>query len=100
MTSLFDPIKLGAVALSNRIVMAPLRRNRASEGRVPNDLMRSYYCQRATAGLILSEATSISHTGVGYTSTTGIWSSAQVEGGKNITQEGSGKRSAGRRGRK
>src|SRR3546814_4019362 len=74
MTSLFDPIKLGAVALSNRIVMAPLTRNRASEGRVPNDLMRSYYCQRATASLILSEATSISPQGVVYPSTPGITS--------------------------
>ncbi|HEY9573076.1 MAG TPA: alkene reductase [Pusillimonas sp.] len=91
MTSLFDPIKLGAVALSNRIVMAPLTRNRASEGRVPNDLMRSYYCQRATAGLILSEATSISPQGVGYPSTPGIWSSAQVEGWKKVTQAVHGK---------
>ncbi len=91
MTSLFDPVQLGAVALNNRIVMAPLTRNRASDGRVPNDLMRSYYCQRATAGLILSEATSISPQGVGYPSTPGIWSSAQVEGWKKITQAVHGK---------
>ncbi|HWK70206.1 alkene reductase [Pollutimonas sp. M17] len=91
MTSLFDPIELGAVALSNRIVMAPLTRNRASDGRVPNDLMRSYYCQRATAGLILSEATSVSPQGVGYPCTPGIWSSAQVEGWKKITQAVHGK---------
>lgn len=86
MVSLFDPIQLGAVALSNRIVMAPLTRMRASNGRVPNDLMRTYYCQRASAGLILSEATSVSPQGVGYTNTPGIWSSAQVDGWKKITQ--------------
>lgn len=66
--------------------MAPMTRNRASEGRIPNDLMRRYYCQRASAGLILSEATSISPQGVGYPSTPGIWSTAQVEGWKKITQ--------------
>src|SRR3546814_2559841 len=77
---------LGSVALANRIVMSPLTRNRASEGRIPNDLMRTYYFQRATAGLILSEATSVSPQGVGYPSTPGIWSSAQVEGWKKITQ--------------
>ncbi|WP_073109645.1 alkene reductase [Pollutimonas bauzanensis] len=86
MASLFDPIQLGAVALSNRIVMAPLTRTRASMGRVPNDLMRTYYCQRASAGLILSEATVVSPQGVGYPNTPGIWSSAQVEGWKKITQ--------------
>lgn len=86
MVSLFDSVQLGTVALANRIVMAPLTRNRASEGRVPNDLMRTYYCQRASAGLILSEATSVSPQGVGYPSTPGIWSSAQVEGWKKITQ--------------
>src|SRR5690554_2400322 len=86
MTSLFDPIQLGAVALSNRIVMAPITRNRASTGRVPNDLMRSYYCQRASAGLILSEATSVSPQGVGYPNTPGIWSRAQVDGWRKITE--------------
>lgn len=86
MTNLFDPLQIGAVSLANRVVMAPLTRNRASEGRIPNDLMRRYYCQRASAGLILSEATSVSPQGVGYPSTPGIWSSAQVEGWKRITQ--------------
>lgn len=86
MVSLFDSVQLGSVILANRIVMAPLTRNRASEGRVPNDLMRTYYCQRASAGLILSEATSVSPQGVGYPSTPGIWSSAQTEGWKKITQ--------------
>ena len=85
MTSLFDPIQLGAVALSNRIVMAPMTRTRASDGRIPNDLMRQYYSQRASAGLILSEATSVSPQGVGYPNTPGIWSSAQVEGWRKVT---------------
>jgi len=86
MTNLFDPIQLGSLALENRIVMAPMTRNRASEGRIPNDIMRQYYCQRASAGLIVSEATSISPQGVGYPHTPGIWCSAQVEGWKRVTQ--------------
>ena len=65
--------------------MAPLTRCRSSEGRVPNDLMREYYRQRAGAGLIISEATSISAMGVGYPDTPGIWSAAQVAGWKQIT---------------
>ncbi|NLC36421.1 MAG: alkene reductase [Alcaligenaceae bacterium] len=85
MTSLFDPVQMGAVALRNRIVMAPLTRTRASDGRIPNDLMRLYYSQRASAGLILSEATSVSPQGVGYHNTPGIWSSAQVDGWRKIT---------------
>lgn len=86
MTSLFEPIRLGTVSLKNRIVMAPLTRTRAAPGRIPNDLMRQYYCQRATAGLILSEATSISPQGVGYPNTPGVWCQAQVEGWRKITQ--------------
>src|SRR5690606_16368934 len=86
MTRIFDPVQLGALTLNNRIVMAPLTRNRASEGRIPNDMMRTYYCQRASAGLIISEATSVSPQGVGYPHTPGIWSSAQVEGWRKITQ--------------
>lgn len=86
MTTLFDPLQLGAIKLENRIVMAPMTRNRASEGRVPNDLMRNYYCQRSSAGLIITEATSISPQGVGYPHTPGIWSQAQVDGWKKITQ--------------
>lgn len=85
MASLFDPIQLGAVALRNRIIMAPMTRTRASEGRIPNDLMRLYYSQRAGAGLILSEATAVSPQGVGYPNTPGIWCSAQVEGWRKIT---------------
>ena len=86
MADLFDPVNLGVVSLRNRIVMAPLTRSRAAPGRVPNDLMRTYYCQRASAGLIVSEATSVSPQGVGYPDTPGIWNSAQVSGWKKITE--------------
>lgn len=86
MTTLFDPLQLGAVTLKNRIVMAPLTRSRASEGRVPNDLMATYYEQRADAGLILSEATSVTPMGVGYADTPGIWSDEQVEGWRKVTK--------------
>lgn len=85
MTTLFDPLRAGALTLRNRIVLAPLTRCRASEGRVPNDLMRDYYVQRAAAGLILSEATSVTPMGVGYPDTPGIWSDEQVAGWKRIT---------------
>ncbi len=86
MTTLFDPIRIGAFALPNRIVMAPLTRARATaDGRVPTDLMREYYRQRATAGLILTEATSVTAMGVGYERTPGIWSDDQVAGWRRIT---------------
>jgi N-ethylmaleimide reductase len=86
MTTLFDPIKIGALELPNRIVMAPLTRARAvGEGRVPNALMAEYYVQRASAGLILSEATAVTPQGVGYADTPGIWSDAQVAGWKLVT---------------
>lgn len=86
MTTIFDPIKLGDLQLANRIVMAPLTRCRADEGRVPNSLMAEYYVQRASAGLIISEATSVAPMGVGYPDTPGIWSSDQVRGWSNITK--------------
>ena len=86
MTSLFDPLLLGDIELPNRVVMAPLTRCRASAGRVPNALMAQYYRQRASAGLILSEATSVCPQGVGYPDTPGIWSEAQVEGWQQVTQ--------------
>lgn len=85
MPTLFDPIQIGDLHLANRIIMAPLTRCRASEGRVPNDLMRDYYVQRASAGLILTEATSVSPMGVGYPDTPGIWSDEQVAGWRKIT---------------
>ncbi len=84
--SLFTPLKIGDLELSNRVIMAPLTRCRASVGRVPNALMANYYAQRASAGLILSEATSVTPMGVGYPDTPGIWSEAQVAGWKLVTK--------------
>ncbi|MGN2431832.1 alkene reductase [Pseudomonas syringae] len=86
MTTIFDPITLGDLQLPNRIIMAPLTRCRADEGRVPNALMSEYYVQRASAGLILTEATSVTPMGVGYPDTPGIWSNDQVRGWSNITR--------------
>ena len=87
MTSLFDPIRLGDLDLPNRVIMAPLTRARATpDGRVPTPLMAEQYVQRASAGLILSEATSVEPMGVGYAATPGIWSKEQVEGWKNVTK--------------
>ncbi|MDF3128933.1 alkene reductase [Kiritimatiellaeota bacterium B1221] len=83
--SLFTPLRMGAFELPNRIVMAPLTRCRADDQRVPNDLMVEYYAQRASAGLIISEATSVDPMGVGYPNTPGIWSDAQVEGWRKVT---------------
>ncbi|MFC0409658.1 alkene reductase [Roseomonas elaeocarpi] len=85
MTTLFDPIRIGDLDLPNRILMAPLTRARTGEDRVPNELMRDYYVQRASAGLILTEATVISPSAVGYERTPGLWSEAQVEGWRRIT---------------
>jgi len=83
--TLFDPIEAGALRLPNRIIMAPLTRARAGAERIPNALMAEYYAQRASAGMIISEATSVSPMGVGYADTPGIWSPAQVEGWKLVT---------------
>ena len=83
---LFQPLQAGALHLPNRVVMAPLTRCRASAGRVPNDMMARYYAQRASFGLILSEATAVSPMGVGYPDTPGIWSDVQVEGWKPVTR--------------
>ncbi len=84
MASLFDPIKIGALNLSNRLIMAPLTRCRSGSSRVPNDLMVEYYTQRSTAGLIISEATAVTPMGIGYADTPGIWSDEQVDGWKKI----------------
>jgi 2,4-dienoyl-CoA reductase-like NADH-dependent reductase (Old Yellow Enzyme family) len=87
MTTLFDPIKIGDLDLPNRVIMAPLTRSRAVGGdRVPNALMAEYYVQRASAGLILSEATAVTPQGVGYADTPGIWSDEQVAGWKLVTE--------------
>lgn len=85
MPTLFDPIKIGELELANRIIMAPLTRCRAEPGRVPGELMAAYYTQRAEAGLIISEATSVTPMGVGYPDTPGIWSAEQVQGWKQVT---------------
>ena len=86
MTTLFDPIDLGAIHLNNRIAMAPLTRSRAIEGEVPNPLAVEYYAQRASVGLIVSEATQISRSGQGYPNTPGIFTDEQVAGWKPITE--------------
>ena len=87
MPTLFDPLKVGALTLPNRIVMAPLTRSRAHpDTRVPSDLAVEYYTQRARFGLIISEATSVTPMGVGYAATPGIWSDEQTEGWSKITR--------------
>jgi 2,4-dienoyl-CoA reductase-like NADH-dependent reductase (Old Yellow Enzyme family) len=85
MPNLFDPLTVGDLRLPNRIVMAPLTRSRAGIERVPNALMAQYYVQRASAGMIISEATSVTPMGVGYADTPGIWSPEQIEGWKLVT---------------
>ena len=84
MTTLFDPIQAGDIALANRIVMAPLTRNRAP-GAVPTPLMANYYTQRASAGLLITEATAISHRGQGYADVPGLYAPEQVAGWKAVT---------------
>ncbi|MBW4486090.1 MAG: alkene reductase [Tildeniella torsiva UHER 1998/13D] len=84
--NLLTPIKLGAYELPNRIVMAPLTRNRAGEGNVPQAVNVTYYEQRASAGLIITEASQVSPQGVGYPATPGIHSEEQVAGWQKITQ--------------
>jgi 2,4-dienoyl-CoA reductase-like NADH-dependent reductase (Old Yellow Enzyme family) len=86
MPNLFDPLKAGAFNIRNRIIMAPLTRQRAGVERVPNALMAQYYADRSAAGMILSEATSVTPQGVGYAETPGIWSDEQVEGWKLVTK--------------
>ncbi|MDN3988738.1 alkene reductase [Zwartia vadi] len=88
---LFTPLQLGALSLNNRVVMAPLTRMRASEGDVPGELAAEYYSQRASAGLIISEAAQISTLGKGYPGTPGIYSDAQVAGWKKVTDAVHGK---------
>lgn len=84
-TDLFSPVRLGPYELANRIVMAPLTRSRAGAGDVPRPMAAIYYAQRATAGLIISEATQISRRGKGYAWTPGIHSAEQVEAWKAVT---------------
>ena len=83
---IFSPFSLGPLQLPNRIVMAPMTRNRAGRGNAPGQLNATYYAQRASAGLIISEATQISPQGVGYPGTPGIHSEEQVAGWKGVTE--------------
>ncbi len=85
MPTLFDPFKAGDIALANRLVMAPLTRNRAAAGRVPSHLAETYYAQRASAGLIITEASQISPMGQGYLDTPGIYNAEQVAAWRRVT---------------
>ncbi len=84
MTDLFTPIQLGSLELPNRIVMAPMTRNRCPEN-IPTDLTAAYYRQRATAGLIITEGAQISEQGIGYPATPGIHAPGQIKGWRRVT---------------
>jgi N-ethylmaleimide reductase len=84
MSSLFDPVQAGDLQLSNRIVMAPLTRNRAPDA-VPRDITATYYAQRASAGLLITEATAISHQGQGYADVPGLYGTEQLDGWRHVT---------------
>ncbi|CCE01739.1 alkene reductase [Bradyrhizobium sp. STM 3809] len=84
-SKLFEPTKLGPITLANRVVMAPLTRNRAVEGLAPGPLTATYYAQRASAGLLISEASQVSQQGQGYQDTPGIYSKAQIAGWRKVT---------------
>jgi N-ethylmaleimide reductase len=85
MTNLFDPVRIGDLYLANRIVMAPLTRNRAAPGQVPSELAVEYYRQRASAGMIITEASQVCPAGQGYVDTPGIYSAEQVAGWRRVT---------------
>ncbi|PRP83854.1 NADH:flavin oxidoreductase [Planoprotostelium fungivorum] len=85
MPSLFDPIKIGAIQCPNRILMAPLTRGRATREHVPTPIMSQYYAQRASAGLIISEATGITQEGLGWPYAPGLWSKEQTQAWKPVT---------------
>src|ERR1700743_363173 len=84
-TKLFDSFKLGPLTLPNRVVMAPLTRNRAEAGMVPSPLAVEYYGQRASAGLLITEASQVSQQGQGYQDTPGIYSKEQIAGWRKVT---------------
>ncbi|NML42474.1 alkene reductase [Ramlibacter sp. G-1-2-2] len=84
MKSLFDPVQVGSLHLPNRIVMAPLTRNRAPQA-IPTPLMAEYYAQRASAGLLISEATAITHQGQGYADVPGLYGTEQLDAWKRVT---------------
>lgn len=85
MPTLFDPIDLGAIHAPNRVLMSPLTRGRATREHVPTPIMADYYRQRASAGLIITEATGITQEGLGWPFAPGLWSEAQVEAWKPVT---------------
>ena len=85
MSTLLDPIQIGALKMANRVVMAPLTRMRAFDGRSPGPLNAQHYAQRASAGLIITEATSVTPQAVGYPNTPGIWTEQQVAGWTEVT---------------
>jgi len=84
--TLFDPVQLGDLSLSNRIIMAPLTRGRAGESRIPNDLMATYYSQRAEAGLIVTEATAVSPQGYGWSGAPGMYTDEMEAGWKKVVE--------------
>ena len=84
--ALFTPVEVGPLKLHNRVVMAPLTRSRAGPGNVPTQLNALYYAQRASAGLLIAEATQVAPEGQGYISTPGIHSAEQIEGWKCVTK--------------
>lgn len=84
--SLFQPVQLGAITAPNRVLMAPLTRGRAAADGTPTPIMREYYRQRASAGLIISEATAVSREGRGWPNAPGIWTDAHVEGWKPVAE--------------
>lgn len=85
MPNLFDPVKLGAILCPNRVVMAPLTRGRATRAHVPTPIMAEYYAQRASAGLIVTEATGISRQGLGWPYAPGLWTMEQAAAWKPVT---------------
>jgi N-ethylmaleimide reductase len=85
-TKLFSTYQLGALTLPNRLIMAPLTRGRAGQDRIPNELMAEHYAQRASAGLIIAEATNISETAAGWNESPGIHNEAQVKGWQKVTK--------------
>src|SRR6476620_6319843 len=86
MPGLFDSLSLGGLELPNRMIMAPLTRARAGRAGAPNEMMAAYYSQRASAGLIVSEATGISREGLGWPNAPGLWNEEQVKGWKLVTE--------------
>src|SRR4051795_4154719 len=86
MTKLFDPLRVGEVEIDNRIVMAPMTRSRANDDGVQPAFVAEYYRQRASAGLIITEATNVSPMAKGYVRTPGIYTAKQVESWKPVTQ--------------